>query len=87
MDRQALEEMHHFYLLRDYDRFILITETEIEEALKYLYDTHQLVVEGAAGVAMAAAMKDPRRHSDDVSVIILCGGNISLSDHQRICGY
>lgn len=69
------------------DRFIVVTESEIEVAIKYLYEHHQLVVEGAAGVAMASMMKDPTRQSNDKSVVILCGGNIDPKIHQQICGY
>lgn len=64
------------------DRFMLISENEIEDALRYLFDQHQLVVEGSAGVAMAAAMKDQK---SDNSVVILCGGNIDPTLHQSIC--
>lgn len=69
------------------DRFILVDESEIEKAIDHLYNAHQLIVEGAAGVAMAAAMKDSLRLHDDKSVVILCGGNIDPLVHQRICGY
>ena len=69
------------------DRFILVTETEIEDAIRHVYHEHELVVEGAAGVAMAAAIKDPNRRHDETSVVILCGGNIDPAVHQRICGY
>lgn len=69
------------------DRFILIDEAEIESAIHHLYDAQGLIVEGAAGVAMAAAMKDSHRRPTDQSVVILCGGNIDPVVHQRICGY
>lgn len=64
------------------NRWILITEEEIENAIRYLFHTHELVVEGAAGVAMAAAMKE--EHPGN-SVVILCGGNIDPSIHETIC--
>jgi threonine dehydratase len=69
------------------DRFILVTEAEIEDAIRHLYKTHDLVVEGAAGVAMAAVIKDAKRQPEDSCVVILCGGNIDPKSHQRICGY
>jgi len=46
-----------------------------------------MVVEGSAGVAMAAAMKDESRKVGGNNVVILCGGNIDLTLHQKICGY
>jgi len=67
------------------DRFILISEEEIKTAIRYLYSTHGMVVEGAAGVAMAAAMKDKVVNEITTSVVILCGGNIDPLIHQQIC--
>jgi threonine dehydratase len=67
------------------DRFILINEEEIMMALRHLYHHHQLVVEGAAGVAMAAAIKDMERQPGETAVVVLCGGNIDPVIHQRIC--
>lgn len=67
------------------DRFLLVSEDEIEKAIKHLFHTHELVVEGAAAVAMAAAIKDPLRRATDQSVIILCGGNIDSAIHKKIC--
>lgn len=67
------------------DRFILVSEEEIEDAIRLLYHQHHLVVEGAAGVAMAAAMKDSLRHAEETSVVVLCGGNIDNAVHENIC--
>lgn len=67
------------------DRFILVSEEEIEVAIRHLFDQHHLVVEGAAGVAMAAAMKDSLRLKNDTSVVVLCGGNIDTTVHKEIC--
>ena len=66
------------------DRFILITEEEIKAAIRYLYQNQNLVVEGAAGVAMAAAMKDTATTFDSTSVVILCGGNIDPALHRDL---
>lgn len=69
------------------DRFMVVTESEIEDALRHLHRHHQMVVEGSAGVAMAAAMKDNTKHLKGNSVVVLCGGNIDPALHQQICGY
>lgn len=66
------------------DRYILISEDEIKDAIRHLHAHHNMIIEGAAGVAMAAGMKDQK---DGNSVVILCGGNIDPSIHQQICGY
>lgn len=66
------------------DRFLLISEEEIKSSIRYLFQKHALVVEGAAGVAMAAAMKDTLRKDAEYAVVILCGGNIDPVIHQEI---
>ncbi len=66
------------------DRFMLISEGEIRNAIRYAYREHQMKVEGAAGVAMAAAMKDDQRTKEEVSVVVLCGGNIDTSVWKEI---
>ena len=66
------------------DRFILVTESEIEHAIRELYHKHQLTVEGAAGVAYAAAVKDKERWPTENAVVVLCGGNIDPEIHARI---
>jgi len=68
------------------DRFILVDENEISKAIRHLHEISQLMVEGAAGVAMAAAMKDELRKPGEIGVVILCGGNIDPVIHQQICG-
>lgn len=67
------------------DRFIMVHEKEIEAALKQVFDSHQMIIEGAAGVAFAAAKHDKLRTAQDKVVVVLCGGNIDSSIHQRIC--
>ena len=67
------------------DRFLLISEDEIKDSIKYLYQTHQMIVEGAAAVAMAAARKEFNLNEAKNAVVILCGGNIAPDVHRTIC--
>lgn len=61
-------------LVDDYD---LPTEEEIAEAMRLVFESERLLVEGSAGVAVATAirLKDRLRGLD--VVIVLCGGNVS----------
>ena len=80
------EDSITFDLCRDLvDRFILIGEEEIRKAIRDVYQNHQLVIEGAAGVAYAAAQKDAERKSSENAVVVLCGGNIDPKLHAEIC--
>lgn len=66
-------------------RFILIEENEIENAIRYVWQHHEMVIEGAAAVAVAAAKNDTLRTAQDNAVVILCGGNIDEATHLQIC--
>lgn len=66
------------------DRFTLITEQEIKQAIRYAHDVHQMKIEGAAGVALASALKEQHVKTDKSSVVILCGGNIDPDLHRQI---
>ncbi len=67
------------------DRFILVTEEEIKSAIRYLWSNQELIIEGAAGVAMAAAQRENATNKNLTSVVILCGGNIDPALQEQIC--
>jgi threonine dehydratase len=66
------------------DRYLLIDEDDIKKAIRYIFHQHGMVIEGAAGVAFAAAYKDIKRSPEDKAAVILCGGNIDRKIHQLI---
>lgn len=62
------------------DEWITISESEIASAVRDVFRQHKKVIEGAAGVALAAYMKDVKwrtENPDAPSVIVACGANIS----------
>jgi threonine dehydratase len=64
-----------FPLCRDLaDECVTVTEAEILDAMRRVYDSHGWLVEGAAGVAFAGYRRAGRRGRR--SVVILCGGNV-----------
>lgn len=67
-----------FDICRDViDRFVLVTEQEIAAAMCAFIDAHHMLVEGAAGVAIAAFMQVANDYAGKNVVIVVCGGNIS----------
>lgn len=59
------------------DECILVSEAEIADAIRFVLVEHHLVIEGSAGVAVAAYRKTAARHAGKTVAIVLCGGNIS----------
>jgi len=60
------------------DDWVLVTEAEIADAVRLIAQTHHLMIEGAAGVAVAAYLKDTQRGQKRNVAIVLCGANIDL---------
>ena len=62
------------------DRSVLVSEDEIAAAIRLVLEAEHWVIEGAAGVAVAAFLKDPRPDA----AIVLCGRNISPEAWRRV---
>ncbi len=67
------------------DRGVLVSEREIRAAMRRVFETEHWVVEGAAGVALAAFLREPERYQGKTAVVILCGRNASLEVQLQIC--
>ena len=63
------------------DDIIHIDEDQIGEALRTLAWTENMIVEGAAGLALAPFFVNQEAYRDRTSVVLLCGGNY---DQARI---
>lgn len=66
------------------DDYILVSEQEIKDAILTLMKTQHLLVEGAAGVALAALLKCAPQYSGKNVVVILSGANISLDSLKSV---
>jgi threonine dehydratase len=61
------------------DDCVLVSEAEIRDAMRMIAETEGWMIEGAAGVAVAAFLKASKRCAGQNVVIVLCGRNISAS--------
>jgi threonine dehydratase len=68
------------------DRGVLVSETEIAAAIRLLLETEHWLVEGAAGVALAAFLQERDRWAGKNAAVVLCGRNLSPEAYARICG-
>ena len=68
-----------FELCRDViDDSLLVGEDEIRDAVRLIVERHHVLIEGAAGVAVAGFLKEQHRFEDRDVVIVLCGANIDI---------
>ncbi len=66
------------------DDFEIVTEEEIAGALRDFVGSHQMLIEGAAAVAIAAYLRRRETLAGQRTVIVLCGANIALEDLRRV---
>lgn len=59
------------------DDYALVSESEIRDAMRLILDEERWIIEGSAGVAVAAYLKERERFTGQNVAIILCGRNIS----------
>jgi threonine dehydratase len=66
------------------DEYVLVDEQEIAAAIRTLIEAEHMLVEGAAGVAVAAYHKRQANFRGKNVAIVLCGANISLQTLKAI---
>ncbi len=62
------------------DRLVSVAEHEIYGALREAASNERWILEGAAGVSLAAAKKAASEYAGKTIVIVLCGRNIALEE-------
>ena len=59
------------------DRSVLVTEDEILKAMRWMLENEHWLIEGAAGVAVAACMKETVKYEGKNVAVVICGRNVS----------
>jgi len=70
--------------LRYVDEIILLTEEEIEAAIRLLFEQHRLVVEGSGALGVGGLLKRKELFEGKKVVATVCGRNIDLEVFKRI---
>jgi threonine dehydratase len=70
---------------RAIDRAVLVNELQILHAMRVILETEHWVIEGAAGVAVAAFLQEAPRWQGKNVVIVICGRNVSPEVLQELC--
>lgn len=73
----GLDNQYTFGICKDViDDFILIDEPKIAEGIKFNFEKHKLVTEGAAATSIMAVKDQLSSHFGKNTICLLCGGNI-----------
>jgi threonine dehydratase len=66
------------------DEWVLVSEADLCTAVSLAIDREHQLLEGAAGVALAAGIQVGRRRPDQTIAVVCCGANISGSTLQQV---
>lgn len=66
------------------DRWVTVSEEEIKAAMRLFLETQHQLLEGAAGVALAAFLQNSAQYQGQKVVIVICGANIGPPTLQAI---
>lgn len=81
----GLENRHTLALARDLiDDFILLTEAEIAEGMRWLYRNEQLVTEGAAAVGVGALLSGKTGALPGRTAVLVTGRNVDMDVFTQI---
>jgi threonine dehydratase len=64
--------------------YVTVSEDDIASAMRAFIDSHHLLLEGAAGVALAGLLGHHRKYAGKNIVALICGGNISRDTLRQI---
>ena len=66
------------------DDWVLVSENEIRESMKLVFEHERFVIEGAAGVVVACFVKIRQRLKGRNVVLLMCGGNIDIEKFKQL---
>jgi threonine dehydratase len=66
------------------DRFVLISEEEIADAIRLMLEHHYILIEGAAALSVAAFMKAKDEFRNKTVILIISGRKITLDKLKKI---
>ncbi|MDR5589496.1 threonine/serine dehydratase [Christiangramia sp. SM2212] len=66
-------------ILKHVDKIIRVTETEIKESLRLIWERMKIIVEPSSAVPLAAILKEKENFKNKKVGIIISGGNVDLS--------
>jgi threonine dehydratase len=69
---------------RSVDRFVLVSEEEIRQAIRHILEKHHLLIEGAAALSVAAFLQHRDRFAGKRIVLVISGAKISLETLRQV---
>jgi len=81
----GLENKYTFKIVQDtIDDFVLIDEDKIAEGIKYNFEHHKIITEGAAATSVMVIKDQLSKHLGKNIICVICGGNIDAELFSKI---
>ena len=81
----GLENKYTFKIAQDtIDDFVLIDEDKIAEGIKFNFEYHKLITEGAAATSIMVVKDQLSKHLGKNVICLICGGNIDAELFSKI---
>ena len=81
----GLENKYTFKIAQDtIDDFVLIDEDKIAEGIKFNFEHHKLITEGAAATSIMVVKDQLSNHLGKNIICVICGGNIDAELFSKI---
>jgi threonine dehydratase len=71
---------------RHVERFVLVSEEEIRQAIRHILEKHHLLIEGAAALSVATFLQQIEYFRGRRTVLVLSGAKISLETLRSVLG-
>ena len=65
------------------DDMVLVSDTQIINAMRAYFECERMVIEPAGAAALAAAMADAKSNVGKAITVIATGSNVDLNDYQE----
>ena len=79
--KTSLSERTFRIILEGAERIVLVSEDEIVDAMRLIWERLKVVCEPSCSVPLAALLKNKEKYKDKKVGIILTGGNVDVRKH------
>jgi threonine dehydratase len=66
------------------DDWVLVSENEIRDGMKFVFEHERFVIEGAASVVVASFAKIKEKLKGRNVILVMCGGNIDIEEFKKL---
>jgi len=66
------------------DEYVVVSEEEIKEAIRIIFEKHFMIIEGAAALSVASFIKCKNQFENQIVVLVISGAKMSLEKLREV---